>query len=391
MKFYWLITALLASSYLCFGQTPTASSTDNKSEKRPKLKNFGSSLKPQKDKDYAREPAQNGDPDVIRINTNLVRSDVLVIDQKGNPVRGLKKEDFVVSENKVSQTIDSFNLGSSEEVPRSIVLIFDYSGSQFPYLGMTAKAAKTLIDKLNPNDRMAIVNDDVKLVTDFTSDKKLLKRKIDDLTSTTQPLIRQQLMGFHQGRSLQFSALMATLNELFDDEDVRPIIILQSDGDEIFAISSVAREFMKKFGDPFIPAKSALTIERLFTKIQQTRATIYSVITGPSILGLTPEQQKVKVEADYNEKYWQRHIPEQTALETMAQTSGGFAKYLEKPEQADEIYTQILNELNYRYLIGYYPINQERDGSRRNVRIEVRGHPEYIVWGRKTYVAPDAQ
>jgi len=387
MKILLPIIFILAFTVAGLGQTLTPAPTDDKSGNRPKLKNFGSSLKPKKDKSSAQnQPSPDSEPDVIRVNTNLVRSEVLIIDQKGNPVRGLKREDFIISENNVPQTIDSFNLGSSEEVPRSIVLIFDYSNSQTPYLNMTAKATKTLIDKLNPNDRMAIVNDDVKLVTGFTSDKKLLKRKLDDLVM----LFASQLpANFNRGKSLQFSALMATLNELFDNEDVRPIIILQSDGDEIFRISSAAREFMKENSGLQRIERSAFTIEELLSKIQKTRATIYSVITGPNILGLTPDQQKAKVQDTNDRDNWKHLIPEQTALEAVAQTSGGFARNLEKPEQADGIYTQILNELNYRYLIGYYPINQERDGSRRNVKIEVRGHPEYIVWGRKTYTAPN--
>ena len=41
-----------------------------------------------------------------------------------------------------------------------------------------------------------------------------------------------------------------------------------------------------------------------------------------------------------------------------------------------------------RYVVGFYPANKERDGKRRRVQVEVRGHPEYTVWGRKSYYAP---
>jgi hypothetical protein len=44
--------------------------------------------------------------------------------------------------------------------------------------------------------------------------------------------------------------------------------------------------------------------------------------------------------------------------------------------------------MNQRYLIGYYPTNLEQDGKRRDVKIEVKGHPDYIVVGRKSYFAP---
>jgi hypothetical protein len=44
--------------------------------------------------------------------------------------------------------------------------------------------------------------------------------------------------------------------------------------------------------------------------------------------------------------------------------------------------------MNRRYIIGYYPTNKEHDGTRRTVKIGVRGHPEYVVLARKSYYAP---
>jgi hypothetical protein len=64
---------------------------------------------------------------------------------------------------------------------------------------------------------------------------------------------------------------------------------------------------------------------------------------------------------------------------------------LEQPNQADEIYTRVLTDIDRRYIIAYYPTNRARDGKRRTVNIEVRGHPEYLVWGRKSYFARDGQ
>jgi hypothetical protein len=60
---------------------------------------------------------------------------------------------------------------------------------------------------------------------------------------------------------------------------------------------------------------------------------------------------------------------------------------LDKPEQANEIYSRILADINHRYIISYYPTNQGQDGKLRRVRIEVRGHPDYVVQGRTSYYA----
>jgi hypothetical protein len=62
---------------------------------------------------------------------------------------------------------------------------------------------------------------------------------------------------------------------------------------------------------------------------------------------------------------------------------------LQKPEEADEIYANILEDINTRYVLGYYPTNKQHDGRRRNVVVEVKKHPEYVVSGRKSYIAPN--
>jgi hypothetical protein len=71
-----------------------------------------------------------------------------------------------------------------------------------------------------------------------------------------------------------------------------------------------------------------------------------------------------------------------------AALTGGWAEYLEKPEDAQAIYSQILSDINQRYVIGYYPTNDARDGGLRRVKITVRDHPEYQTLGRKMYYAP---
>ena len=78
----------------------------------------------------------------------------------------------------------------------------------------------------------------------------------------------------------------------------------------------------------------------------------------------------------------------QKALVTLSQICGGWADFLEQSEQAADIYARILGDINRRYIIGYQPVNKARDGKLRKVTVDVRGHPEYIVFGRKSYYAP---
>jgi hypothetical protein len=77
----------------------------------------------------------------------------------------------------------------------------------------------------------------------------------------------------------------------------------------------------------------------------------------------------------------------QVALAEVAKSAGAWAEFLEEPDQADEIYTRVLNNIERRYMLGYYPTNHARDGKRRTVKVEVRNHPEYVVVGHKSYLA----
>lgn len=383
------------------------------SPEKSKERDFGSSLR-RKEKERDDKSANieiksdNADKDdVVRIETNLVLCDVLVSDQKGTPVIGLKQNDFLVAEDDNPQEIGVFSLGDDATVPRSIVLIIDYSGSQLPYIETSVEAAKILVGKLNPKDKMAIVTDDVELLADFTSDKNLLKEKLD--------FLKQKALSGKFGRSEQYSALMAVLNEMFKDEDIRPIIIFQTDGDELFVLKQTKR-------DPSLPRLPALqmrgttknfSFEDVYKAVEKSRATIFSIISEDRLIGLTQEEQSAKVQSMSENSiailsqirgtkpkkfniskermmmYAEWALSRQLALSDVAKLSGGYTDALEKPEQAEGVYSRIFSGINNRYVIGYYPTNTERDGKQRKINIEVRNHPEYVIRGRKSYFAPE--
>jgi len=418
---------------------------------KPRLKDFGSSLKKLKwdpEKNETRDSTggnqnQNLDQlDVVRIDTSLVACDLLVLDKLGRTVRGLKASDFAISEDGTPQQVGHFLLGDNTNVSRSIVLIIDYSGSQFPYIKNSVDAAKVLVDKLGPLDRMAIVTDDVELLVDFTNDRKSLKKKLDALVEKNRG--KKGLLGFGHnsrqfGRSAQYSALMATLKELFDAEDERPIIVFQTDGDEAFYLrNSIINPSVPPDLPPELRAQAQEEVEArkklqhdgltefslddVYREVEKSRATIYTVVPGFRLIGLTPEQQVERVKADDERQIaeWlatvgpkvkqafkareeerqrkmtieilryraEENLKVQTALAEVATLSGGWTEYLETASQAQEIYSRIFTDISQRYIVGYYPINKERDGRRRKINFEVKGHPDYVILGRKSYYAP---
>jgi VWFA-related protein len=420
---FTLVAILVASVY----SLASYSYTQSKDQPRSRIKTFGESLKqkapsPNFDQTESKK-AKNPDAkeeEVLRLKTTLVTSDVLVLNPQGRAVTGLKQSDFIIKEDGQAQQVSTFSLGNDAATARSIVLIIDYSGSQLPYLITSVEAAKILVDQLNPKDRMAIVTDDVELLVDFTSDKKELKEKLESL--------KKQAMSGKTGKSRQFSALMATLNELFDGEDLRPIIIFQTDGDELTRLGHQATL-------PPLPANSSpeqqaayerrfqaellfkpFTLEDIFIQAEKSRATIYTVIPGHQLIGLSSSEQIKQMKKQYTARFGtmrqngqtmlpdanslspeifarmaQRVLAAQSAISGVAKLTGGWFSFLEDPSQAADIYSRMLSDINLRYVIGFYPTNESRDGTRRKLSIEVQNHPEYKILGRRSYYAPSAE
>jgi len=363
------------------------------------------------------------------VNTSLVLLDVLVTDRTGTrAVGGLTKDDFVVVEDGRPQELSFFALGDdAQKLPRSIVLILDRSQSQLAYIEASVEAAKKLVNQLAPTDEMAIVTDDVQLALGFTRDKKRLKSALESLKNYT-------LEGY-KTRSLQFSALLATLRELVDVEKRRAVIILQTDGDEVAKLGRIPSVSGGQ-GSPY-----AHDMDDVYAEAERSRARIYSVVPNERLLGLpaeevarhvrvTQEKRRAAQEKYGDMWYGMRRLPpekqegpvtpppafaalgtpealqkmrerrekmEKLAVEVLvegqaaatrvAELTGGWASFLERPEDADAVYGRILADINRRYVLGYYPTNKTLDGKLRQLKIEVRGHPEYLVQGRQSYPA----
>jgi VWFA-related protein len=429
----------------------TSSFAQSPPRQKPKLKDFGSSLKklkwdPEKrEAVFTGQTSRNGssDDDVIRIETSLVTSDVLVTDRQGRPVRNLKATDFAISEDGVPQQVGHFVLGDNVNLSRSIVLIIDYSRSQFPYITDSIEAAKILVNKLGPHDRMAIVTDDVELLVDFTNDKRDLKKGLDSLVRRNRGSkgffgVGGQRVQF--GRSAQYSALMATLKEAFDNEDQNPIVVFQTDGDELeYLRDSIIVHEVPPGLSPELRAEVQYEIEQkkkmqrasmtefslddIYRALEKSRATVYTIVPRTRLIGFTQDEQIRRLTAEderavatwsaassdkmksvfqsRQEQRRKRLTPEvlqaradqelkvQLALVELAKRSGGWAEFLETRSQAATIYNHVVEDLNQRYIIGYYPTNKEHDGKRRQIAIEVKGHPDYLITARRSYFAPD--
>lgn len=401
-----ILVAILASP----ASLPTLARQSSSDKKTTNKTKFGSSLnqlkwdsKKRVALERANKPESNSpSKDVLKLETLLVSLDVLVVDSAtSRPINGLTKNDFVITEDGQLQQIHQFALGDDPTLARSVILIIDYSYSQENVFETSIEAAKVLVSQLGPEDKMAIVTDDVEMLSDFTRFKPQLIAVLDAL--------KKKWISGKRGRSRQYNSLMAALRELVDRES-QSIIIFQTDGDELIALKDQPRVKVNapEFGSP------EFGLVDVYLAVETSPATVYSVITNIRALGVPREDayyrvkkrieaniHRHKTELEYSQ--WIDLLPitkeridgsvntllyEQTALANVAFLTGGQVAYLEQGEQAERIYSEILSDMHRRYIIGYYPTNTRRDGGRRKVRVEVRGHPEYLVHGRRSYYSP---
>jgi len=287
------------------------------------------------------------------------------------------------------------------------------------------------------------VTDDVEVLVDFTTDKLALKKGLDSLLVRNRGSKSFLGVGGKRprfGRSAQYSALMATLKEAFDEEDQNPIIVFQTDGDELEYLrnsvinyevpAGLPAELLREVQDEVEQKRklqragvTEFSFDDVYRAAEKSRASIYSIIPHTRLLDLARDEQLRRM-ADEDERTvatWsaassdkfkkifqareeerrRKLTPEllqarldqelkvQQALVDLAKLTGGWAEFLETKTQTTDVYNRILADINQRYVIGYYPTNKTRDGKRRRIAIEVKGHPDYMITTRKSYYAPE--
>ena len=130
--------------------------------------------------------------DVVRVETQLVSVPAVVSDAAGRQLATLGAENFIVFEDDQKQTIANF---STTEAPFEITLLLDTSASTRDDVALIRRAATAFIDALRPSDRVAVIafntskenrtlRATVEVLSNLTSDRKELRRAIDNLGSS---------------------------------------------------------------------------------------------------------------------------------------------------------------------------------------------------------------
>ncbi|HEX8173968.1 MAG TPA: VWA domain-containing protein [Pyrinomonadaceae bacterium] len=310
--------------------------------------------------------AQEQDPDeVLRVETNLVQLNVGVVDRQGRPILNLSRNDFVVYENDVRQTIQSFEPTTT---PFSLVLMLDMSGSTLGFRQTLKISAMRFIDALAPEDRVAIItfNEKAELLQNFTSDRRKIAERID--------------LAQGQGKTHFYNALQFAMRQLATEGKRRKAIIVLTDG-----LDTGMRQADRE------AASSATTNEAAIASIKPGQsAPLNSVLSVADRMGVTiyplalpsgdakllpfPDPQQIAM-----------YTAARARLQALADRTGGRLNEIRRLEDMGKLYALVAAELRTLYSLTYQPSGErKRDGSWRAIRIEVT-RPEMIARSKSGY------
>src|SRR4029077_8761935 len=117
---------------------------------------------------------------VSSLSPQLLRFNASVTDRNGRAIGGMKESDFTVYENGVEREVTKV-VPTNE--PFNLVLLLDVSGSVEERIEFIRKAARDFLNTASPQDRIAIISfrDDIQVISDFSTDRKLLSRQLDEI------------------------------------------------------------------------------------------------------------------------------------------------------------------------------------------------------------------
>src|SRR5438270_5920985 len=274
----------------------------------------------------------------IVTRVNLVVLHTTVLDDRQRFADGLTAQNFRVFEDKVEQKLSLFK---REDVPVSMGLVIDNSGSMRDKRPKVNEAAITLVQASNPQDEAFVVNfnDDFYLDLDknFTSSIPELKEALERIDS--------------RGSTALYDAVIGSMDHLRKGRKDKKVLLVVTDGEDNASCNS---------------------LEKMIREIQKTDTVIYTI----GLLG-----QENKKEAKRARK----------VLEQISAASGGLAYFPENVDDVHNICEQVAHDIHNQYILAYYPTNIRRDGSFRTVQVEVippRGHGKLVARTRNGYYAP---
>ena len=279
-------------------------------------------------------------PSTLKIDVDLVLVTTTVTDSLGRYVSGLESSHFQIWEDKVEQKIEYF---SAEDVPVSVGVIFDVSGSMKDKISTAREAASTFWKSGNPEDEyfLEVFANRPELASDFTTDITKLQSKL--------------IMMPAKGMTAMYDSVYLGLEKLKEATNPKKALLLITDGED---------------------NRSRYTFQNVKEFVKEQDVQIYGI-------GIVDE--------------WNSQLSAgrtgRAMVEELADLTGGGAFFPNSVFELEDICTKIAVELKNQYVIGYHSTNEAKDGKWRKLRLKVnppKGIQRLNVRSKQGYYAATA-
>jgi Ca-activated chloride channel homolog len=277
--------------------------------------------------------AGQDDRALFRADTRLVVLHATVVDRNGKLVTNLARNAFHVYEDGVEQQMKIFK---REDVPVSMGIVIDNSGSMRDKRRKVEDAALALVKASNPEDEVFIVNfnEEAYLDVDFTNDMKKLEDGVARIDS--------------RGGTAMRDAIELSMEHLrTKGKRDKKVIVVVTDGED---------------------NASEVTLEKLVQKAQQREVLIYAI-------GLFDEEDGHKAKRA------------RRGLEALATATGAISYYPKNVADIGTFTLQVAHDIRNQYILAYTPSNQALDGSYRQIKVAVNAGNRPNVRTRTGYYA----
>lgn len=301
------------------------------------------------------EPADG----VYRVSVRLVVVDAQVVEKRrGQALKSLKQDDFQILEDGVPQQISAF---SQDQLPLSVVLLFDLTDSVRPVLKSLAEGALEALQHLKPEDEVAVMTyaASTEMIQDFTRDRALAVAAIEKASRMKSP----EAAFFNEG-IFQASALLAK------SQNRRVIIWLTDDVPNIPDFETKARYGRSMKDAPLHTKKEAMT--QLF----ETGTVVCSLLRRSEI-SISEESNRSSAKV-----MGQMLHPPGEVFEYARATGGQVVESSGK--KMKEKLADLIDDLRLRYSLGYRPSTPKPKG--KFCAIKVKLTPEAMKSAGKVVV-----
>ncbi len=291
----------------------------------------------------AQEQPSAPDDQVIRVNVELVQVDVQVLQKKtGRAVGSLSKEDFQLDEDGVQQQIAEL---SRNQLPLSVVLLFDLTASVQPVLKPLADGALAALQHLKPEDEVAVMvyAASAQLLQDFTTDREQAVaaiKKASEMESSEAAFFNEAVFEASE-----------QLGKAKNPRSRRTIIWLT---DNV----------------PNIPSESEHSEKEAFREALETGTVISALLERSAFSDVA------MVAFSKNPMFaaMRRHNPPGDVYKYAERTGGEVMK--SSKEEVSAKLAQLIDEIRSRYTVGYYPSVKQAKGKFCEIKIQIRAETQ---------------